>query len=63
MPLMRQLSNRIPSKGTSPDDPSWSPDGKRIAFDQTPDTTPARPGGFAAEIWTMNADGTEPRRV
>ena len=36
-------------------DPSWSPDGKRIAFrkEQSEET----------EIWVMNADGTDQRRL
>jgi Tol biopolymer transport system component len=50
-------------KGTSPDFPVWSPDGTQIAFGRTPDTTPNKPGGFVAEIWTMWADGTHPRRL
>jgi Tol biopolymer transport system component len=48
-------------KGTSPELPAWSPDGTQIAFEKTPDTTPDTPGGFAAEIWTMQADGSQPR--
>jgi Tol biopolymer transport system component len=50
-------------KGTSPQFPAWSPDGSRIAFEKTPDATPGKPGGFEAEIWTMQADGTKPRRL
>jgi len=36
-------------------DPSWSPDGTRIAFRSERSGEP--------EIWVMNADGTEQRRV
>ena len=36
-------------------DPSWSPDGKKIVFEST------RSGN--ADIWVMNADGTNPRHL
>jgi TolB protein len=36
--------------------PSWTPDG-RIAFTST------RAGSRVLELWTINADGTDPRRV
>jgi Tol biopolymer transport system component len=37
--------------------PSWSPSGRRIVFDFSPepDTTP----GFETRLWTMRADGSE----
>jgi Tol biopolymer transport system component len=34
-------------------EPSWSPDGTKIAFSRYRPIT----GGFAADIWTMDADG------
>lgn len=39
----------------SPFMPSWSPDGARIAFELS--------GTRFSEIWVMNADGTQPRRL
>jgi Tol biopolymer transport system component len=35
--------------------PSWFPDGTRIAFQSN------RTG--VLQVWTMNADGTDPRQV
>lgn len=57
------IEEGVAREGTSPAFPFWSPDGKRIAYAKTPDTTPGVPGGFRAEIWTMNADGTGQRLV
>jgi TolB protein len=46
---------RLTRDGTHNDGPSWSPDGKRIAFAS---------GDFASgQIWTMNADGSDRREV
>lgn len=45
--------------GTGPGVPSWSPDGRKLVFFNTPGT----PGHFAAEIWTMNADGSDKKRL
>jgi len=40
--------------------PRWSPDGRRIAWIQFPDSqTPYPPG----ELWVMNADGASPRKL
>lgn len=45
--------------GSGPGVPAWSPDGARILFL----TTPGAPGGYEAEIWTINPDGTQPMRL
>ena len=47
------------SRGSGPGVPSWSPDGTRILYFNTPGT----PGAFTAEVWVMNADGTDKRRL
>lgn len=41
------------------EDASWSPDGKRIAFVKERET----PDGTTCEIWTMDADGTNAKRL
>jgi TolB protein len=40
--------------------PSWSPDGERIVFDFSPESDPNTPG-FETRLWTMRADGSDPR--
>jgi Tol biopolymer transport system component len=50
---------RSGSRGSGPGTPSWSRDGRRILFFNTPGT----PGAFRAEIWTMNPDGSNQRRL
>jgi Tol biopolymer transport system component len=39
--------------------PSWSPSGRRIVFDYSPDS-PEEPG-FETRLWTMRADGSRAR--
>jgi Tol biopolymer transport system component len=45
--------------GSGPGAPSWSPNGDRILFFNTPGT----PGAFRGEVWIMNADGSGRRRI
>lgn len=45
--------------GNGPGIPAWSPDGRAIAFFDTP----GRSRHFHAEVWTVNADGSAPRRL
>jgi Tol biopolymer transport system component len=47
------------STGTGPGFPSWSPSGAKLVYV----ATPGRPGHFRFEVWTVNADGSEPKRV
>jgi len=48
------------TRGSGPGMPSWSPDGTKLAFFNTP----RLPNGFfAAEVWTMNPDGAEKKRL
>jgi Tol biopolymer transport system component len=45
-----------------PGDPSWSPDGKKLVIVNTPAQPPGATS-FAVEVWTVNADGTDPQRI
>jgi TolB protein len=57
---VRQLTQLQPGSGTEDHAPSWSPDGRRIAFMRSNNT--ASPVDASA-IYTVNADGGEPRLV
>lgn len=45
--------------GAGPGVPSWSPDGRKLVFFNTP----GGPSAYTAEVWTMNADGTDQHRL
>ena len=45
--------------GSGPGKPSWSPYGRKLVFFNTPGSA----GGFSAEVWTMNADGSGKKRL
>jgi TolB protein len=54
--LTRLLAGQV---GGGPEVPSWSPDGTRIVYFYTP----GAPSHFYAEVWVMNADGTQHHRI
>jgi Tol biopolymer transport system component len=57
---VRQLTQLKPNSGTEDHGPSWSPDGRRIAFMRSNNTiAPVN----ASAIHTVNANGSEPRLV
>lgn len=47
------------ARGSGPGFPSWSPDGSKLVFRYTPGS----PGQFTAEVWTINADGSDKTRL
>ncbi len=47
---------RLTSGSGSNDEPSWSPDGTKIAY-------ASNSGSFDMQIWVMNADGTNPQQL
>ena len=56
----RQLT-RTPGKGNWT--PRWSPDGRRIVFSSNRNSTFALPTDAGTDIYVMNADGSDVRRV
>ena len=57
---LKQLTQKKKPTSTEDHTPSWSPDGKRIAFQRY--NTTAQPASLSA-IYVMNADGTQLRRL
>ena len=53
---VRQLTS---STGVNEEEPSWSPDGRQVAYFKMPRQNPDGVG----EIWVMNADGSGQRAV
>jgi Tol biopolymer transport system component len=47
---------------SGPGDPAWSPDGRKLVILNTPIQPPGATS-FAVEVWTINADGTDPQRI
>ncbi|GAC1434321.1 MAG: hypothetical protein NVSMB51_01190 [Solirubrobacteraceae bacterium] len=47
------------TSGSGDGRPNWSPDGSQIAFDSTRDD----PINFNSDVWVINADGTNERRL
>src|SRR4051794_18065581 len=50
-----------PDPGWTDDFPDWSPDGRLIAYQHCP--SPPNYKARPCSVWTINADGSEPRRV
>ena len=48
-------------RGQSPSYPTWSPNGDRLAYLQTPRRGPH--SGYRGEIWTISADGSDKKRL
>lgn len=59
---LRQLTTQ---NAVADRDPQWSPDGTKVAFlsDRDEVANPQWAGDFVAEIYVMNADGTNARRI
>jgi Tol biopolymer transport system component len=52
---LTRLTNDPPDRAVSDGNPVWSPDGSQIAF--------TRGSGSAAEVYAMNADGSNPKNL
>lgn len=48
--------------GTGAYSPRWSPDGRRLAYEQYSDHPKSLPN-YSSDIWVMNADGSGKRRI
>ncbi len=53
MPAEGGVATQVTSSPAYDSEPSWSPEGRRLAL--------TRDSGTRVEIWIVNADGTEPR--
>jgi Tol biopolymer transport system component len=49
--------------GDEPSYPVWSPDGRQLAFLRTPWQGPKAHRGRGTQVWTMNADGSDTKRL
>ncbi|MFZ1881611.1 MAG: hypothetical protein WAU41_15810 [Gaiellaceae bacterium] len=47
------------ARGSGPNLPAWSPDGRTLVYFSTPGTR----AHFVAEVWTINSDGSGKRRL
>lgn len=55
VPTMGGAPLQITTQGDDNERPQWSPDSKRIVFISN--------RGGSAQVWSMNADGTEPKQI
>jgi Tol biopolymer transport system component len=54
---------RLTGRSVLTDAPSWSPDGRRIAFLRTVPASTNSPVSMSTTLWTMRADGSHQRRL
>jgi TolB protein len=56
-------SRRLTARSVLTDAPSWSPDGRRIAFLRSAPASTNSPGSISTTLWTMSADGSHQRQL
>ena len=62
--LTEKFQSGVPGVSSSEDDADWSPDGKKIAFTSRDSACATNQAcQSSAEIWVMNADGSNPQRL